>query len=156
MTVSDSKMNLKILEMMRFKPCGHNQVSLAHIECISEFFEEFCPIAEKKAKKMLRASSGISSRYVQEYIDGFEAWKIISIKGGMIEYLVGKDEKVNIANDKNESDYVVEHSAQDVILPCKYRNKLEDSTEFMPCNPEPGKVVIPNSKQCNECKQREE
>lgn len=192
-------MNPKILEMMHFRPSGHNQVSLDHIECISEFLEEFCPIDKTKAKRMLRGSMGISLRYVQEYLDSFEAWKIIKIKSGNIEYLLNDAPAINIGNgmsiskchdamkykiegmknedvpdtfpgdiglDNNDPDNLFNRDMlintvnafvdKENMLPCRYRINNNGSGGFKPCNPEPGKTIIPNAKQCNECAQRDE
>jgi len=145
-------MNPKILEMMRFRPSGHNQVSLDHIECISEFLEEFCPIDKQKAKKMLRGSMGISSRYIQEYIDSFEAWKIIKIKSGNIEYLLSeKDKPLFLGEDEKPITMIHEAMRNETtMLPCKYRPEIGE------CNPVPGINIIPNPKYCNECSQRVE
>lgn len=134
-------MNPKILEMMRFRPSGHNQVALDHIECISEFLEEQCPIEKNKAKKMLRGSMGISTRYVQEYIDSFEAWKIIKVKSGNIEYLLNEKPIATI------QDAMINETT---MLPCKYRPEIGE------CNPVPGINIIPNAHYCNDCRQRTE
>jgi len=171
-------MNPKILEMMRFRPSGHNHVSLDHIVCISEFLEEFCPIDKTKAKRMLRGSMGISMRYIQEYLDSFEAWKIIRIKAGNIEYLLSEPKsKIVVLDMKNEDvpdtfgidnndpdnsfnrqnliDTVKVFIDKDNMLPCRYRVDAINGV-FKPCNPEPGKTIIPNARECNDCKQREE
>lgn len=137
--------------MMRFRPSGHNQVSLDHIENISEFLEEFCPIDKTKAKRMLRGSLGISTRYIQEYLDSFEAWKIIKVKGGNIEYLVGKEQVDTLYMGEGEKPITELHKAminETTMLPCKYRPEIGE------CNPVPGINIIPNAKYCNGCSQR--
>lgn len=145
-------MDLKILEMMRFKPTGHNQVSLDHIECVAEFLEEFCPIDKTKAKRMLRGSMGISMRYIQEYLDSFEAWKIIKVKSGTIEYLLKEDNKIVISDMKNE-DVLDTFPGNTGVLPdCR----LRPLDPLVQCNPSTG-IYISYKKQmeyCNTCEQR--
>jgi len=150
-------MNMLILQKMGFKPTGHNEIFLDHLETITDFLIEHCPIAEKKAVSMLRGSTGISIRYVKEHIDSLVAWNIIKKhKGEYIWILPGCQEKKIILDVKNEDvpdtlpgDIGMGEEKEEIKL-CIHRS------DKMVCFAIPGHNVKVDTNKCNRCGSRQE
>jgi len=147
-------MNQKILKMMGFKPSSHNEIYLDHLETITDFLIEHCPIDQKRALSMLRGSTGISIRYVKEHIDSLLAWGIIKKEKGEYLWTLEGVQPIRIKIEGKNED-VPDHFSGNVrmeakeIKPCKYRPAVGE------CNPLPGVSVLPSSEICNMCTQRE-
>jgi len=149
-------MNLKVLQKMGFKPSSHNEIYLDHLETITDFLIEHCPINDKKSLAMLRGSTGISVRYVKEIIDSLLAWGIIRKHANTYEWMLeGCQEKKILLDIKNEDvpdtlpgDIGIEEDIE--IKPCTHR------TDKMLCMALPGRNVKVNVDKCNKCGFRQE
>lgn len=62
----------------------HNRVSYTHTKEMLQMIFELAPVDEKDLKSMLRISSGIDKRYINQYLDGFRIWGVIFREDGMI------------------------------------------------------------------------
>jgi len=148
-------MNLLILQKMGFKPTAHNEIYLDHLETITDFLIEQCPVNDKKAISMLRGSTGISIRYVKEIIDSLLAWGIIRKRNNAYEWMLeGCQEKKITLNIKNED--VPDTFPGDIgikeeeLKPCTHR------TDKMLCMAIPGHIVKVEANKCNMCGSRQE
>jgi len=148
-------MNLLILKRMGFKPTLHNEIYLDHLETITDFLIEQCPINDKKAISMLRGSTGISIRYVKEIIDSLLSWGIIrKNKGEFVWILEGCQEKKIVLDMKNEDvpdTFPGSTGIEDItIKPCTHRN------DKMVCSVISGHSVKVDANKCNKCGSRQE
>lgn len=140
-------MNAKILQKMGFKPSAHNEIYYDHLETITDFLIEQCPIESKKAISMLRGSTGISIRYVKEHIDSLVAWGIIKRSNGNFEWILEGVQPSKITIEGMINEEVPDTLPGDLgeHKPCIYRK--EDGY----CYFNPDKLFIPGVKKCDKC-----
>lgn len=79
----DEKIKDALIKMHVYER-DHNKISYVHTKELLQLFFEVAPVDEKEFIKMMRVSSGMSTRYVREYLDGFRLWKIIFRENGML------------------------------------------------------------------------
>lgn len=152
-------MNQKILMKMGFKPTAHNEIFLDHLETITDFLIEKCPIPEKKALLMLRGSTGISMRYVKEHVDSLLAWGIIRKHTGNYEWVLEgcQEKKIPIEENKIIIEGMKNEDVPDTFpgdigeyKPCRYRDEQNI------CSYIPEKPFKPDIKKCAKCSSRKE
>lgn len=144
-------MHPEILKKMGFKPTTHNEIYLDHLEIITDFFIEQCPIDSKKALSMLRGSTGISIRYVKEIVDSLLSWGIIRKHLGNYEWMLEGVRPAGIKLDINNED--VPDTFPGCVgeyKPCIHRR--EDNI----CIFNPNKPFTPEIKKCDKCIARKE
>lgn len=140
---------------MGFKPTSHNEIFLDHLEIITDFLIEQCPIESKKALSMLRGSTGISLRYVKEHVDSLLSWGIIRKSRGYYEWGLEGVRPAGIKLDMKNED-VPDTFPGDIgeleieIRPCIYRN------DELVCSAISGHAVKVNADKCNRCGFRKE
>jgi len=145
-------MNQRVLAKMNFRYNSHNQVSFDHLEGITEFLESNCPIRKEKAIAMMRLSVGLGDRIVKDYVKSLEAWEVIRIKNGTIEWIL---DKIIIPDMKNEDvPDTFPGTVGEVLPPCRHRPK----DIYEQCNPSEG-IFVSSKKQrvyCTTCAHRYE
>lgn len=144
-------MHQKILKKMGFKPTSHNEIYLDHLEIITDFFIDQCPVESKKALSMLRGSTGISIRYVKEIVDSLLAWGIIKKHLGNYEWMLEGVRPAGIKLEINNED-VPDTIPGDLgeYKPCTFRD------ENNVCNFTPEKPFTPKVNKCEKCIARSE
>lgn len=145
-------MNLLVLQKMGFKPSAHNEIYYDHLETITDFLIDQCPIESKKALSMLRGSTGISIRYVKEHIDSLLSWGIIRKHAGNFEWMLEgcQTKRIVLEGVKNEDIPDTLPGNLGEYKPCIHRS--EDNT----CVFNPDKPFIPEIKKCDKCIARSE
>lgn len=83
MTEIDKQVKAALIRMHVYER-DHNRVSYTHTKEILQMIFELSPVDEKDLKSMLRISSGIDKRYINQYLDGFRIWGVIFREDGMI------------------------------------------------------------------------
>lgn len=154
-------MDIEIMKHMGFSPSPHNEIFFEHLEIITDFLKQRCPIEKKKCMSMLHGCMGISNRYVKEHLDSLCAWDIIRSRGGNYEWILG----IKIENMLNEDvpdnfpgclGMVLDvtprknNIVEETYPICKSRQ--EDTT----CIFFEGKPFKPSPHRCNACKTRQE
>lgn len=145
-------MNQLILQKMGFKPSAHNEIYYDHLETITDFLIDQCPIDSKKALSMLRGSTGISIRYVKEHIDSLLAWGIIRKHAGNYEWVLDgcQEKKIVLEGMKNEDIPDTFPGDLGEYKPCSFRDELNV------CKFNPEKPFVPEIKKCAKCIARKE
>lgn len=145
-------MNQKVIEIMGCKPLQHNEIFFDHLETITDFLIQRCPIESKKAISMLRGSTGIGTRYVKDHIDSLLAWGIIRKHAGNFEWVLEgcQEKKIVIEGMKNEDGPDTFPGEIGEYKSCVHRN------DFNICNFNPDKPFKPEIKKCEKCIARKE
>jgi len=79
----DSRIKAALVKMHVYER-PHNRISYIHTKEILQLLFECAPVDEKDFKGMLKISIGISSRYIEEYLNGLRLWGIIWREEGTI------------------------------------------------------------------------
>jgi hypothetical protein len=96
-------MNQRILNHIGFRPNSYNQIFFEHMEDISEFLEEYCPLDKKKCVHMLRAKVGVGDRGIKEHIDNLIAWDIVGEENKILYWIFeGRDVIPSRCREKKE------------------------------------------------------